>query len=68
MELLAVRAGLQRIGPRTLNRLIKNTLSVSVLYLSITDSMDMSSSQLWETVKDREAWSVVVHGVAESQT
>ena len=68
MELLAVRAGLQRIGPRTLNRLIKNTLSVSVLYLSITDSMDMSSSQLWEIVKDREAWSVVVHGVTKNRT
>ena len=29
----------------------------------ITDSMDMSLSRLWETVKDREAWHVVVHGV-----
>ena len=33
---------------------------------SITDSTDMNLSKLRETVKDREAWHAVVHGVTES--
>ena len=35
---------------------------------SITDSMYMDLSELWELVIDREAWSAVIHGVAKSQT
>ena len=35
---------------------------------SITDSIDMNLSKLWEMVKDREAWHAVVYGVAKSQT
>ena len=34
----------------------------------ITDSMDMSLSELQEMVRDREAWHAAVHGVTKSQT
>ena len=34
----------------------------------ITDSMDVSLSELWELVTDREAWRAVIHGVAKGWT
>ena len=34
----------------------------------ITDSMDISLSELWQIVKDRETWRATVHEVTESQT
>ena len=34
----------------------------------ITDSVDMSLSELWELVIDRETWRAAVHGVTKSQT
>ena len=34
----------------------------------ITDSMDMSLSDFWELVMDREVWHAMIHGVTKSQT
>ena len=34
----------------------------------ITDSMDVSLSELWELVIDRESWHAAIHGIAKSQT
>ena len=34
----------------------------------ITDSIDMSSSKLWEIIKDRGVWCAAIHGVAKSWT
>ena len=49
--------------------LLEKTLKLGKIWLDrISDSMDMNLGELWEMVRDREAWRAAVQGVTKSQT
>ena len=69
MEELTLKLKLQYFGHLMLGKIEGSRVWQKMRWFdSITDSMDMNLSKLWEILEDRGAWQAIVHRVAKSQT
>ena len=67
-QILLIRTKIGILLWSTIGKEMYLIIDANIRLDGITDSIDMSLSKLWDTVKDREAWCAALHEVTKSQT